>query len=108
MIGVASLMAGVNGGFEYMNKIETISENKNHTAVNIGCMEQLPDYSFIHLKTGQTVTGKVFVKEATRATGSEISFTTLPPHTELSYFHFHKKEEETYIILKGAGYYQVD
>ncbi|MDR1347168.1 MAG: cupin domain-containing protein, partial [Prevotellaceae bacterium] len=47
-------------------------------------------------------------KEATKATGTEISFTALPPKSELPYFHFHNKDEETYIILKGAGYYQVD
>ncbi len=91
-----------------MKRIENISENKNYTAVNIGRLDALDDYSFIHPKTKQTVTGKVFIKEATRATGTEISFTTLPPHTELPYFHFHNKDEETYIILKGSGYYQVD
>jgi mannose-6-phosphate isomerase-like protein (cupin superfamily) len=91
-----------------MKKIEIISENKNYKAINIGSLDHLQGYSFIHPKTGQTVTGKVFVKEATGATGSEISFTTIPPHTELPYFHFHRKDEETYIILKGTGYYQVD
>jgi mannose-6-phosphate isomerase-like protein (cupin superfamily) len=32
----------------------------------------------------------------------------LPPHSELPYLHFHRKDEEIYIILKGSGYYQVD
>jgi len=91
-----------------MKKIEKISENKNYTAVNIGSLDHIEEYSFLHPKTGQTVTGKVFLKEATKATGTEISFTTLPPHSELPYFHFHNKDEETYIILKGSGYYQVD
>lgn len=91
-----------------MKKIELISENANHTAVNVGNLEELKDYSFIHPKTKQEVTGKVFVNKATGSTGTEISFTTIPPRTELSYFHFHNKDEETYIILKGSGYYQVD
>jgi mannose-6-phosphate isomerase-like protein (cupin superfamily) len=91
-----------------MKQIEKISENKNHTAVNVGKLDDLTGYSFIHPKTGLEVTGKVFVKEATKATGTEISFTTLPPRTELPYFHFHNKDEETYIIIKGSGYYQVD
>jgi mannose-6-phosphate isomerase-like protein (cupin superfamily) len=91
-----------------MKQIEKISENKNYTAVNIGKIDELPDYSFIHPKTKQEVTGKVFVKKDTCSTGTEISFTTLPPRTELPYFHFHNKDEETYIILKGNGYYQVD
>ncbi len=91
-----------------MKQIKIISENKNYTAVNVGSLDKLTDYSFIHPKTGKEVTGKVFVKEATKATSSEISFTTLPPQSELGYFHIHNKDEETYIILKGSGYYQVD
>ncbi len=90
-----------------MKQIEIISENKNYTAVNIGSLDKLTDYSFIHPKTGKVI-GKVFIKDTTKATGSEISFTTIPPQTELGYFHFHNKDEETYIILKGSGYYQVD
>jgi mannose-6-phosphate isomerase-like protein (cupin superfamily) len=91
-----------------MKQIEAISENKNYTAINIGSLNELNAYSFIHPKTGQEVTGKVFVKEATKATGTEISFTTIPPRAELPYFHHHNKDEETYVILKGSGYYQVD
>lgn len=91
-----------------MKQIERISENENYTAVSIGSLDELGDYSFIHPKTGLEVTGKVFVKDATKSTGTEISFTMLPPHTELPYFHFHNKDEETYIVLKGSGYYQVD
>lgn len=91
-----------------MKKVETISENKNFTAINVGSLDSIVDYSFIHPKTQKEVTGKVFVKEATKATGSEISFTTIPPQTELPYFHIHNKDEETYIILRGSGYYQVD
>jgi mannose-6-phosphate isomerase-like protein (cupin superfamily) len=50
----------------------------------------------------------VFVQKPTNATGTEISFTTLQPKTQLEYFHKHNKNEETYIILKGSGYFQVD
>ncbi len=91
-----------------MKQIEKILAAKNYTAVNIGCLDELSLYSLIHPKTGKEITGKVFLKEATQATGTEISFTTLAPKTELPYFHFHNKDEETYIILKGSGYYQVD
>jgi len=91
-----------------MKQIEAISKNENYTAINVGSFDELQNYSFIHPKNGQTVTGKVFVKEATQATGMEISFTTIPPHKELGYFHIHNKDEETYIILKGSGFYQVD
>jgi len=91
-----------------MKEIETISKSENYTAINVGSFDELQNYSFIHPKNGQTVTGKVFIKEATQSTGMEISFTTIPPHKELGYFHIHNKDEETYIILKGSGFYQVD
>ncbi len=91
-----------------MKKIEPIQDNKNYSAVNIGNLDELMGYSFIHPKTGQEVCGKVFVKEATQATSTEISFTTLPARSELPYFHFHRKDEETYIFLKGTGFFQVD
>jgi GrpB-like predicted nucleotidyltransferase (UPF0157 family)/quercetin dioxygenase-like cupin family protein len=93
---------------ENMKKIEIISESENHTAVNVGNLNELQDYSFIHPKNGQIVTGKVFLKQPTHSTGTEISFSTIPPNKDLGYFHIHNKDEETYIILKGSGFYQVD
>jgi len=91
-----------------MKQIEKISESKNYIAINIGSIEDIKSYSLIHSKTGKEVEGKVFVNMLTKATGTEISFTALPSKSELGYFHKHKKDEETYIILKGSGYYQVD
>lgn len=91
-----------------MKEIETISEGSNYKAVNIGNLNNLNEYSLIHPKSGQKIEGKVFIKEATEATGTEISFNTLPPETELSYFHIHNQDEETYIFLKGSGEFQVD
>lgn len=91
-----------------MKRTEKIAENKNYTAINIGSLKDIKSYSLIHPKTGKEVKGKLFLKELTNATGTEISFTTIPPKTELGYFHIHNKDEEIYIILKGSGYYQVD
>lgn len=91
-----------------MKQIEIISENKNYTAINIGSLDKLTEHSMIHPKNGQEITGKVFLKDSTKATGTEISLSTLPPATELSYFHIHYQNEETYIILKGWGDFQVD
>jgi mannose-6-phosphate isomerase-like protein (cupin superfamily) len=90
-----------------MKQVEKISEGNNYTAINIGCLDELINYSLIHPKTGEE-RKKLFLKAPTKATSTEISFTTLPPKTELGYFHKHNKDEETYIILKGSGYYQVD
>ena len=91
-----------------MRQIEKISANKNYTAINMGNLEDIKLYSLTHAKTGKEVKGKVFLKEPTKATGTEISFTVIPSKSELGYFHIHNKDEETYIILKGSGYYQVD
>jgi mannose-6-phosphate isomerase-like protein (cupin superfamily) len=91
-----------------MKQTVKIAEGDNFTAVNIGCLDSLTDHSFINPKSGQEVKGKVFLKDVSKATGTEISLSTLPPHSELPYFHTHNKNEEMYIILKGAGNFQVD
>ncbi|MDR1403834.1 MAG: cupin domain-containing protein [Tannerellaceae bacterium] len=89
-------------------QIKALSKNKNYTAVDVGSFSDLQNYSYIHPINGKTVTGKVFLKEPTESTGTEISISTIPPNKELGYFHIHTHDEETYIILKGSGYYQVD
>lgn len=52
--------------------------------------------------------GKQFVKEATEATSCEISFGSLPSGAAVPFFHSHKANEENYIILSGAGRFQVN
>ena len=91
-----------------MERPINISDGENYTVVSIGKLDDLEDHSLIHPKSGKEVKGKVFLKALTKATGTEISFQTLPPKTELPYFHSHRKNEETYIILKGSGNFQVD
>lgn len=91
-----------------MKAIEKISEDKNHTAINLGDLDELMQYSLIHKVNKQKIEGKVYLKEATNATGSEISFNSLAAKAEQRYFHIHNKNEETYIILKGFGFFQVD
>src|SRR5665648_736567 len=91
-----------------MKQLEKLEENANYTAVNMGSLDALMDYSLIHPKNKNKIEGKVFLKDATKASGTEISFNTLLPHTEQPYFHIHRKNEETYIIIKGSGFYQVD
>lgn len=91
-----------------MKKIELISENQNYSAVNIGKLNEAGKYSLVHPKLKYEIKGKVFLKDSTKSTGTEISFTTIPPKSELGYFHKHNKDEETYIIIEGSGYYQID
>ena len=91
-----------------MKTIETISQGQNHKAISVGKLDQLMQHSLIHPVSGRVIEGKVFLKEATEATGTEISFQMLTPHSELPYFHSHRKNEETYIFIKGSGFFQVD
>jgi mannose-6-phosphate isomerase-like protein (cupin superfamily) len=91
-----------------MKQVEKLSESSHFTAINLGNLEDLMGYSMIHPVNKRLIEGKVFLKDATNATGTEISFNSLPPHTEQPYFHIHRKNEETYIILKGFGFFQVD
>ncbi|XPV70524.1 MAG: cupin domain-containing protein [Halarcobacter sp.] len=91
-----------------MKTIEKIKEDKNYTAVDLGSLDELMEYSLIHKVNKNKIEGKVFLKEATKSTGTEISFNSLAPKTEQPYFHIHYKNEESYIILKGHGFFQVD
>ncbi len=65
---------------------------------------------FAHATVGslRTFEGKQFVKDATGATSCEISFGTLPSGASVPFFHSHKDNEENYIILSGAGKFQVN
>lgn len=65
---------------------------------------------FVHASVGSLhgFEGKQFVKEATGATSCEISFGTLPTGAAVPFFHSHEINEENYIILSGAGKFQVD
>lgn len=66
--------------------------------------------NFSHASVGSLhdFEGKQFVKEATGATSCEISFGSLPTGASVPFFHSHKENEENYIILSGAGRFQVD
>jgi len=91
-----------------MKPIEKLSENINYSAVNLGTLDDLKDYSLMHPLSKRLIEGKVFLKDVTKSTGTEISFNSLPPKSEQPYFHIHKKNEETYIVLKGFAFFQVD
>jgi mannose-6-phosphate isomerase-like protein (cupin superfamily) len=91
-----------------MKQVEQLAESENYTAVNLGSLDGLMDYCLVHPVRKNLIEGKVFLKEGTKATGTEISFNMLPPKTEQPYFHIHRKNEETYIVLRGSGFFQVD
>lgn len=81
-----------------MDKTSQAINCKNFTAVNLGKLSLLTE----------TFNGKAFLKEMTNATGTEISLSVLAPHSDLPIFHTHIQNEETYLILSGAGKFQVD
>ncbi|KAH0792297.1 cupin domain-containing protein [Histomonas meleagridis] len=86
--------------------LKTISEGSNYTAINVGPASEIEKYVFTGL--AQPIPGKVFLQQALHATGSEISYTSIPAGVQLSFFHSHKENEEVYIVIKGKGEYQVD
>lgn len=81
-----------------MSAIKQIGECKNFTAIDCGKLSDVL----------ANANGKIFLKEVTKATGTEISISVLPAKTDLPIFHSHKQNEETYIILSGKGKFQVD
>ena len=76
-----------------MNEVKVINTGENFAHVSVGNL--------------QGFEGKQFVKDATGATSCEISFGTLPQGEAVPFFHSHKENEENYIILSGAGRFQV-
>ena len=90
-----------------MKEIKTISEGKNYTAVSVGNMNGLHEFT-TPLGGGKVSQGKVFIGAAMKTTGSEISFQHLNPGEGSAFLHSHKQHEELYIIVKGKGEYQVD
>jgi mannose-6-phosphate isomerase-like protein (cupin superfamily) len=91
-----------------MKKVKITSEGINHSAIDLGVIDQLTDYSYIHPKRHQEIRGKVFIGEILNSTSAEISFTVIPPMTEMPFMHQHKNHEEIYVVLKGSGQFQVD
>ena len=91
-----------------MKSVKIKSEGINHTAIDLGPIDQLMDCSYIHPKRHQEVKGKIFIGEILKSTGAEISFTVIPPKTEIPFIHQHKNHEEIYVFLKGSGQFQVD
>lgn len=77
-----------------MSEIKIMSKGEKYAHASVGSLNGFE--------------GKQFVKEATDATSCEISFGTLPSGAAVPFFHSHKANEENYIILSGAGRFQVN
>ncbi len=54
------------------------------------------------------VRGKVFMSDRVDSTGSEVSLNRIPSGRSVPFLHRHKKHEEIYIVVRGAGDFYVD
>ena len=77
-----------------MSEIKTLNKGEKFAHASVGSLNGFE--------------GKQFVKDATGATSCEISFGTLPTGVSVPFFHSHRENEENYIILSGAGKFQVN
>lgn len=91
-----------------MKNIKVFSEGNNYTSIDLGELDHLGEYSFLHPKLKQEIIGKVFLGEVLNSTGVEISLQILPPNTNISFLHKHRNHEEIYFFIKGSGQFQVD
>lgn len=90
-----------------MKQIEKIASAANFSAINIGRLSELSDYT-LQLGPDVKIPGKVFGGTAIGATGAEFSFQMFQPGTETGFLHTHKQHEELYFFLGGTGEFQVD
>ena len=90
-----------------MKKVEITAKGTNYAAASVGSLSELGEHVFA-LAPGIDIPGKVFVGETTGSTGTEVSFTVVPAGMGGDFLHTHKTNEETYIVLKGNGVFQVD
>lgn len=77
-----------------MSEVKILNQGEKFSHVSVGSLHEFE--------------GKQFVKDATGATSCEISFGTLPSGASVPFFHSHFSNEENYIVLTGAGKFQVD
>ena len=77
-----------------MNEVKILNSGEKFAHVSVGSLKGFD--------------GKQFVKDAAGETSCEISFGSLPTGQAVPFFHSHKENEENYIILSGAGKFQVN
>lgn len=90
-----------------MKEVSKNSDGKNYTAVEVGGMNELSQYTLV-LSPEIQIPGKVFLGTLLGTTGGEISFQSFAPNSETGFLHTHKTHEELYIFISGKGEFQVD
>lgn len=77
-----------------MNEVKKLNSGSKYSHASVGNVNEIAD--------------KLFVKGVTESSSCEISFGSLPCGVSVPFFHSHKENEENYIILSGAGKFQVN
>ena len=90
-----------------MKQIQKLSEAENYSAINLGKLSDLKDYT-LELGPEIRIPGKVFGGQNLGATGGEFSFQVFAPGQETGFLHTHRNHEELYFFLSGKGEFQVD
>ncbi len=80
----------------------------NFTAIDLGPLAELDQYTYKHPALPRETEGKVFLNQLLGMTSSEISINKLPPRTSVPFYHTHRLNEEIYLFLKGMGEFQID
>jgi mannose-6-phosphate isomerase-like protein (cupin superfamily) len=84
-----------------------VKHGANSSIAQAGEWCELRQHVFNHPLIGK-VPGKVFLKDALRLTGMEVSLGVIPAGHGTPFLHAHRQNEELYIFVKGRGQFVVD
>lgn len=90
-----------------MKEIKTLREGSNFTAVTVGELDKVHEYS-LPMGEDVVINGKVFTGAALKSTGMEMSLQEYAPGEGSAFVHAHKEHEELYMVIKGEGEFRVD
>jgi mannose-6-phosphate isomerase-like protein (cupin superfamily) len=97
-----------SANFPQRTAVHELLSGTNFTLARIGKAEELTRYGIRHPLVGQTLPGKLFLKEVLGLSAMEISFGLIPPKSSIPFYHKHQQNEEVYLFLNGEGQFQVD
>lgn len=85
-----------------------VRHGSEFSAAEFGSFDDVLDHHFTHPAISRPVPGKLFLREALRLTGAEISVNRLPAGVAVPFMHRHERNEEVYLVLGGEGEFQVN
>ncbi|MCE0495843.1 cupin domain-containing protein [Vibrio salinus] len=85
-----------------------IQHEHNYSVCQFKHISDLDECTFTHERIPLEAKGKLFLSQVLECTGSIISLNTLPPHSEVPFYHRHVNNEEVYVFLRGSGQFEVD